>query len=109
MYFRIFGPNRRARMLLYLGIVFIAVSYGISIIGFCALCIPRPGDKGGWMSPSVTKRCTTPLIDLQLYAGAVSVFSDFYVLAVPIPVLAAMNLPTGKKIRIGAIFATGLL
>lgn len=109
LYFRIFGPNRRARLLLYAGIVFIAVSYGVIIIGFCALCIPRPGDHGGWRSPAVTKRCTTPVLHLQMFLGAVSVASDFYVLTVPIPVLWRMNLPTGKKVRIGAIFGTGLL
>lgn len=96
-------------MLLYLGIVFIAISYGVSIIGFCALCIPRPGDKGGWRSPAVRKRCTRSVEDLQLFGGAISVFSDFYVLIIPVPVLWAMNLPIGKKIRVGAIFATGLL
>ena len=109
LYFHIFGPNRRTRVLLYLGIVFITISYGVSIIGFCALCIPRSGDGEGWQSPTVTKRCETPVVDLQLFAGAISVFSDFYVLTVPLPVLWAMNLPTRKKLRIGAIFATGLL
>lgn len=101
-------------MLLYLGIVFIAISYRVSIIGFCALCIPRPGDKGGSQSlavrsPAVWKRCTVPVEDLQLFGGAISVFSDFYGLTIPVPVLWAMNLPNGKKTRIGAIFATGLL
>lgn len=81
----------------------------MSIIGFCALCIPRPGDKGGWQSPAVRKRYTRPVEDLQLFGGAISVFSNLYVLIILVPVLWAMNLPTGKKIRIGAIFATGLL
>ena len=92
-----------------MGIIFTAVSYGIAVIGFCALCIPRKGDQGGWRSITVTKRCTTPVVDLQMFSGVVSVLTDFYVLTIPIPVLWQMNLPLSKRVRIGAIFATGLL
>lgn len=47
LYFHIFGPNRRARLFIHIGMIFTAVSYDIAIIGLCALCIPPKDDQGG--------------------------------------------------------------
>ncbi len=48
-------------------------------------------------------------VTLAVVQGAVNVWSDLYILRLPIPGVWQLQLPLGKKIGVSAMFLTGLL
>jgi hypothetical protein len=106
LYLRLFSPIQRIHTLIWVGIVFISLSYTVLFAVWLAYSAPRPGTS--WTDPvffmNVSK--TTPIISIVL--GAVSIFTDFYVLAIPLAVVSGLNLSTRKKYAVTGLFATGL-
>ena len=107
-YLRIFVPNRRVNMPLYVGIqVFmwsLVVFYLVHLILTVTPCIPQ---RKFW-DPFVSGRC----IDVNaLYqsSGVVNVLSDFAILILPVKPILSLQMPLRRKISTIAIFATGAL
>ena len=106
LYLRLFGPNRKARWFIWIGIVASAVAYAATTVAFGVLCLPRAGES--WLAATASKRCT----DAQYigYAqGPYGILSDFYLLILPIPAVWQLHMPLKRKLQIIAVFMTGFL
>ena len=69
-------------------------------------CTPRSGET--WIVAVVSKRCGRNLT-LGYVIAAFNVLSDFYLLAIPVPVVWKLQLPLRRKVGVSAIFMTGFL
>ncbi|KFA70259.1 hypothetical protein S40285_07894 [Stachybotrys chlorohalonatus IBT 40285] len=106
LFLRLFSPLPRIRAMIWAGIVFTAVSYTALFAAWLAYSVPS---NGNWTDPvffaSVGE--ATPAVSVAL--SAVSILTDFYVLAVPLLAVSGLNLTKGRKVGVSALFATGLL
>ena len=110
LYLRIFKPNRGTRWLIYGGITVCGLFYSASIISNCALCLPRPGqpdDLPTWASHF--QGCNIQAEQLALVQGVFGTLSDIYLLVIPIKSVFQLQLPTGRKLGVSAIFMTGIM
>ena len=108
LYFHIFAPSRRTRILIYVGIASIFIVYTGAAIGYGVLCIPRPGNS--WFEAVISPRCSAQSIKLLAYLiGPFGVISDFYLFCIPIPIILRLQMRGKKKIAVCAIFMTGFL
>jgi len=105
MYLRLFSPSRRTRYLIYFGMVFVVFLYTACLLAEAISCTPRQGQT--WIEASLSKGCGGDLI-LGYVMGAFNVVSDFYLLAIPIPVVWKLQMPLRRKVGACAIFMTGL-
>ena len=78
-----------------------------TVIGYGILCVPKPGVS--WELADATYNCMVNADLLAVILGAISIFSDVFILCIPIPVVWNLHLPTKKKVGVSAIFTTGLL
>lgn len=69
-------------------------------------CTPRPGES--WIVAQESKRCGQDLT-LGYVMAAFNVLSDFYLLAIPIPIVWKLQFALRRKIGISVIFMTGFL
>jgi hypothetical protein len=106
MYLRIFSPSRRARHLILFGITLITLFYMACLLTETISCTPRLGET--WMEAASSKRCGND-ITLGYVMAAFNVLSDFYLLAIPIPVVWKLQLPLRQKVGVSAVFMTGFL
>lgn len=86
------------------GIVVNTVAYLVIIIYTSAVCIPRVG-SGGANPP----QCTSQLqMKLGVGTAVVNVFLDLYILAVSVPTLWTLQMPTRRKVSIVGVLSVGL-
>ncbi|KAF2197035.1 hypothetical protein GQ43DRAFT_497190 [Delitschia confertaspora ATCC 74209] len=109
LYLRIFRPSRRANIMIWLGLVTIAVFYLCCIVVNAVQCVPRRGEVGGWLSPTALARCSQPELDLSVAQGVFSAVSDLYVLSIPMHLVFALRLALLRKIGVSALFFTGFI
>ena len=106
LYYRVFAPKKLIRMFIIIGIIFAFVIYILIFIPLMAsLCAPHVGQEWDLM---VLKKCRRALA-FGVVQATTNLIIDLYILALPIPVVLQLQLPTKKKIGILAIFMTGLL
>ncbi|RWA06921.1 hypothetical protein EKO27_g8182 [Xylaria grammica] len=99
LYFYIFSPSRRARTFIWFGIISILVSYLALTACLLYYLLPHIGD-GGWGSPANTRREGDPSRIIDFTQGVFSAVSDYYVLAIPISVVAQLQSPLKRKIGV---------
>lgn len=109
LYFRLFSPNPKARIAIWLGIVLISVFYIITVILDLVQCIPRKGDEGRWLGEKARTRCGQPSLNISTAQGVVSAVSDVYILIIPLRLVWSLHVTTKRKIGVSVIFLTGLL
>ena len=107
LYLRIFGVRKETRYLTYVAIAVNLAQCLIDIIGYAIVCVPTPGQS--WELADATHRCEVTGDLLGVVTAAISIFNDFFIIAIPIPAVWALQLATKRKIGVSAIFATGLL
>jgi hypothetical protein len=108
LYLRIFRPDFRARILIWAGVVFIALFYVATVIAQIRIYIP-PGQKDVWTSPRPSSFMLMVLNTVSVQ-GVVGAVTDFYILFIPLHLVLGMrSLPLGKKIGVSGIFLTGLM
>lgn len=90
MYLRIFSPDLRTRYLIYFGITLMVLFYTACLLTETISCTPRSGET--WLDVARSKRCGKDLT-LGYLMAAFNVLSDFYLLAIPIPVIWKLHLP----------------
>ena len=90
LYFRVFSPNKVTRYLIYFGIMFCFLAY--SSLMFLDIFT------------SVEVSITT-----NKALGAVNLFSDIYILCIPIAAVSKLQLSMKKTLGIVFIFMTGFL
>lgn len=104
LYTRIFSVTRKLRWSIWVGIILQVIGYAAftgHAIALTAICIN-------------TKTATTNTLCLNSYKvtytqSLFSVFTDFYVLLLPIGVLLKLQMSLRRKIGVILIFMTGLL
>ena len=77
------------------------------IIGNAVLCVPKPGVS--WMVGDNTKACKVTADLFGVVMGAISVFSDLFVIYIPLPVVWQLRMSVRKKVGVSVIFLTGFL
>lgn len=107
LYFQIFSPSRKTRILIHVGIASIFVVYAGFIVGYWVLCVPKLG--GSWWESVIASKCSNETLKFGYIMGPFGVISDFYLLFIPISIILRLQLPLGKKIVAFAIFMTGFL
>jgi hypothetical protein len=71
-----------------------------------SMCSPRQEET--FIIADASERCL--MLSSQWYSlAAFNVLSDVYLVIIPIPVVMKLQLSTEKKIRVCAIFMTGIL
>ncbi|KAL1657316.1 hypothetical protein SLS61_000362 [Didymella pomorum] len=83
--------------------IYVAVGWVAVQIAFFTACMPF---SGYWAVPVSNPQCTT----LQHYAMVQAVFnlsSDVLIIAVPIPMIVSLTLPTKQKVGLGVLFSMG--
>lgn len=55
------------------------------------------------------KHSTRHILDVAFAHSIFGVVTDFYILMIPIPLIAPLRLPLGRKLGVCAIFLTGLV
>ena len=106
LYLRLFSPDRWMRVAIYVGIVTNLLVYMAISVAFGIMCLPRHGET--WQTAPLSARCSRAPV-LGYVNGTFNVLSDFYLLALPIPVIWHLQMPRKKKYSVFAVFLTGLM
>lgn len=108
-YLRIFVPNRRTNMSMYIGIVIVFSAHLMFyiVVTFFQIfsCNPR---EMAW-NKLITKGHCFDLPATFVASGAVNVVSDFGVLVMPVFAIWKLHISIRQKIQVSAAFAAGLL
>ena len=109
LYWRIFSPSRRSRILILSGMAFTFIFYISVLIILAVRCTPTPGDyaHGGWISPQSIKRCnrySAAATETSAVAGAVI---DIFILLLPLFFVLQLQTSTKRKAGLAAIFMIG--
>ncbi len=107
LYLHVFSVLKLTRNFTYIAIAVNFVQCLAYIIGFAVICAPAPGKS--WLLASASYDCRVTGGFLSVILAAVSIFNDFFIIAIPIPAVWSLQLATRKKIGVCAIFFVGLL
>lgn len=107
LYFRVFSQIRRTKRLLYFGIGFNVVFYATSFALILYLC--GPGSGPNLRKSFNSHHCVVDSRNLGTVQASFNIFSDLYLLCIPMPVISKLQLSKKKKIGVSAIFMTGFL
>lgn len=107
LYLRVFSPDRRMRILIYLGMGYTLLANSIVTILYGALCAPRKGQS--FLTAYTRTQCANNIEDLTLAIKVVNLVGDIYVLVLPISPISKLQLSRAKKITVIGVFMTGLL
>jgi hypothetical protein len=103
-YRTIFDPQTRMRIVIHAGIIFNIISYtGLFFISLLA-CMPL---ERRW-NPFVQGYCLPGGVTAYL-SGAINVFTDAFVVFLPIPVIWRLNVTLSRKARALGIFSLGIM
>lgn len=111
---RIFRQAKGASIMVWMGIVVIALFYLICITTTAIFCDPRQWPKQ-YSSPLVflqaqeTSRCNHPQLNLSAVQGVFSTLSDIYVLAVPVIFISGLKMSMGRKVSVCGVFLVGVV
>ncbi|KAK8118013.1 uncharacterized protein PG998_006294 [Apiospora kogelbergensis] len=111
---RIFRQATGANIMVWMGIVVIALFYLICITTTAIFCDPRQWPKQ-YSSPLVflqaqeTSRCNHPQLNLSAVQGVFSTLSDIYVLAVPVIFISGLKMSMGRKVSVCGVFLVGVV
>ena len=107
LYLRVFGVRAQTRILTYIAIAINLIQCLINVIGYAIVCVPAPGQS--WEIADAGPKCEVTGDLLGVVTAAISIFNDFFIIAIPIPAVMSLQLPTKKKVGVIAIFLAGLL
>jgi hypothetical protein len=108
LYLRIFRPSRVSTVSSWFGIVFIAAFYLTFVALLTYYLAPHVGD-GGWGSLMHLQRTMYAAKYVNFAQGVGNVITDFYVIAIPIPMVMGLHLPAKRKFGVACLFLVGLL
>ena len=107
LYFRLFQPSRSAHHTILFGSAVITLFYMTTIIVLLALCVPRNGET--WLSRVTTGTCPTAQVRIARAQGFFGLFSDVFILAIPLWQVSRLTLAPKRKAGVMVVFLTGLL
>ena len=106
LYLHLFGPNKKLRFLVYVGMVVNVLFYSTCLGAQILVWVPSSGQP--WFKTTVSPG--SPMaIELGVVQSSFNVVSDFYLWLLPIGGVMQLQLPLRKKIGVAAIFMTGAL
>jgi len=104
---RIFGSRRWLRIISILTLVV----WGAAVLaGNCynaAKCVP-PNDSAR-ITPAFLLNCSRTTNRIGIILGTIGVVTDAVIFALPLPIIAKLHLPLGKRIGIIVVFLAGAL
>jgi hypothetical protein len=104
LYAKIFGIHKWLRYSSYAVLVAMALAYLGALINALVNCPLN--------NPNVTfeaqLRCNAGNVHTGIISGFTSIFVDAIIFVLPIPVIVKLNIATGKKIAIAAVFLSGI-
>ncbi len=108
LYYRLFArASGLTRRLIYVGSVLVILFYpslGFMVMGLCA---PRRGED--LVQAHESWRCRKLDGSRFHIMSAFNVASDVYLVALPVRNVWRLQMPTGRKVAVSALFLTGLL
>ncbi|EFY94964.2 hypothetical protein MAA_09542 [Metarhizium robertsii ARSEF 23] len=107
LFLRIFARSRRSKMMIWAGIGFTVASYATLLGAWIYYSAPHQGE--GWSDTIYQVRTGRDTPPISVVFGALAIFTDFYIIAIPITAISSLNLSTKKKFGVSALFVTGLL
>ena len=107
LYLELFVVNTQARIMIAIGLTIITAQCLAQIIGSAVFCVPKPGVS--WLVDDYTYKCRVTFDLFAVIMGAIAVFSDLFVIYIPLPVVWQLRMSARKKIGVSVIFLTGLL
>jgi len=112
-YLRLFDVSRLASWMIWGGIVSIVVVELAFLIIKAVFCNPSSWPSGKnvieFVMAQKSSMCSTPNIKATIAEGAFGLFTDIYVMVIPITMVSSLHLPFKHKIGIIGIFMVGLL
>lgn len=93
--------------MIWAGIGFTVASYATLLGAWIYYSAPHQGE--GWSDPIYQVRTGRDTPAISVVFGALAIFTDFYIIAIPITAISSLNLSTKKKFGVSALFVTGLL
>lgn len=106
MYHEIFRPIRWVRIAVYVSSVIICGFYGAVTIALYVYATPRAGKT--WQDAAVDGTLTDS-IAISIPAGVVGLFTDIWLVLLPLPAVFALQMPLSRKIGVSCVFMTGIL
>lgn len=109
--YHVFRPLTYIRWLVYAGVLLTGLyQIGVAITNGI-LCGPHRGhDRASYMAGMAGSKCGNPdgmIQILSVTSGSVNLFTDLFLLVLPLPAVYELNLPRGRKAGVMAIFLTG--
>ena len=83
--------------------VYVTVGYIAAQITFFTACTPF---SGYWAVPVSNPQCTT-LVHYAIVQATFNLSSDVLIIAIPVPMILSLSLPTKQKIGLGLLFSMG--
>ncbi|KAF2730927.1 hypothetical protein EJ04DRAFT_579498 [Polyplosphaeria fusca] len=109
LYLRLFNIISHVRTMVWVG-MFAVISYCIAfVITDLVACVPRSDEAGGWVDPKLLARCNAIVPDFITAGAWFNVFTDFYILMIPLHMIPKLGLSRNRQIGVALIFLTGLL
>lgn len=106
-----FDPVRKLRLLCYGGILVTVVWYFVNLVIIISSCHPRGGhDRIAFLAGMASRKCadTTEIIQIcSIATGVFNVIIDLYIMVIPLPAVAKLNMSRKKKIGVAMIFSAG--
>lgn len=82
---------------------YVTIGYIAAQIAFFTACTPF---NGYWAVPVSNPQCTT-LVHYAIVQATFNLSSDVLIIAIPIPMIISLSLPTKQKIGLGILFSMG--
>lgn len=109
LFLEIFNIKPLLRWLIYAGACVTTVFYVTTTIVLFALSTPPPGVSLAQKFASFLEPGRSGFLDTVLAVGYFNLFTDFYILLLPISGVLRLQLPKRRKIGVILVFMTGLL
>ena len=109
LFLEIFNIKPLLRWLIYAGACVTTVFYVTTTIVLFALSTPPPGVSLAQKFAAFLEPGRSGFLDTVLAVGYFNLFTDFYILLLPISGVIRLQLPKRRKIGVILVFMTGLL
>lgn len=107
LYLRVFSPDRRMRLFIYIGIGYLLITTSVSTVLFGALCAPRNGES--FLLRYTSAQRVNNITNLSRANGVCSFIADTYLFVLPLPIIWKLNMSTKRKYASFGVFMTGFL
>lgn len=103
-YYLLFRPLRWVRIAVWIGVIISTVFYVVVSLAAFILVSPWPGES---FLDDILSRHYLEFSGFSIPTGVVGMLVDWYLFFLPIPVVLRLQMSTGKKIGVLAVFMTG--